>query len=103
AQRQERGVGGPGRRLARSLRWWIWRALAPALHRTEQLISPSAPAVADAYASDLLELRARGWRTLADLHQRGIAEDALRRPVLAGGSLLAPLHQFAGDRPRVRA
>src|SRR5439155_23491691 len=51
----------------------------------------------------LLELRARGRPAPGDLHQRGIAEDALHRPILARRGALAPEHQLARHRPRARA
>ena len=42
----------------------------------------------------------RGRLALGELDQRGVAEDALHRPVRGGGRVLAPLHQLAGDRLR---
>src|SRR6202034_4603185 len=71
-------------------------AFQASLDRREQILtSPAQTALTD--APDVLQLAWRGGLALGYLHQRGVAEHALYRPVSLRGHALAPRDQLARD------
>ena len=99
AERHERRVVGARRGRARCARGRVGGRWRPRRDGLEQVLA-AAPRGAAADAADALELGARGGLALGDLHQRGVAEDALHGAVVALGGALAPLDELARDGPR---